>query len=136
MKLIDFLLIVIHKFLILLKNLNSKDIRQRTVNTLSFIIFFIAFLLLTVALIYLKYLKLFEVNRLIYFMLCLVLLSLIYLKIKKLYYYRFEEKLLLLEKQYTFSKLKTVLLFICIWFFPIFIFWGVLLLMQHLIATR
>jgi hypothetical protein len=119
--LIDFMLFITHKFLVITKNIDSKNFARRSINTVSWMIcnvfltsFFSSYMFLISKQIvnYNKFVVFLAIS--LSFILVNVLLSRRYRKEK------YDLVILEMEKKYIYGKLKTCVLFCIFLFVPLF----------------
>lgn len=132
MKALDYILYVIHCFLLIVKKFNNEDIEGRSKNTLAIMVFLVSLLLSAIVYSLCISNKWIPYNKtIIFFGIALFFLIRYFIfKRYKTQYYKVVETL---KCQFSYSNKRIVFSFFILWFIPIFLLWiGVIIIRQFI----
>lgn len=130
----DYLIYIIHTFLMLLKKVNEYDVKGRAINALAIIIFFLCFLIISILYIILISNGWLTFSKPVYFLICIISFLIIFRMINRRYRNQYELIIEGLDRRFNYKKTTIVLIFLLVWFIPIFSFWGGILLFRQLLS--
>lgn len=131
MFIIEYLIYVTHNFLILLKKVNDRDIKGRCINGVAIIIFLFCFLVFSIIYVLFIRITMLSFSETIYFVACISTFMLSFNAVNRRYRDIYESTVEILDNRLKYGKSKIIIIFVFIWFIPIFSFWGGVLLLKQ-----
>ncbi len=123
MKVLDYALFIIHRFLVILKRVNNKDIEDRSKNGLTLIIFLYSMLLFSVIYGTSISKKIISYNKFIVIGAGIIIFILARYLIFKRYKTAYYKVIEVLNGQFSYSNKKIIFLFLILWFSALFFLW-------------
>ena len=133
MRTLDYILYIIHSFLLIFKKVNNQDIEGRSKTTLTMICFLIGLLIASIVYGFFIFNKVIIHNKIVIYVLGICLFLTFRYLIFKSYRLRYYKVVDSLKTKFPHSKKRIILTFSIVWFMSVFLLWFGIILIRKMI---